>query len=529
VLRMRRYLFIISVVLLVVSALLTVLTLTTPSQKVKKVPLVKYTQTGRFDYAVTLKPSYLFGPEPQKTTVPLANPKYQADQVDRFLFSFNYNLNVQPPVAILGARAEVTATGQNKDGKPAQVTLYPATQLAGPGPYAVDFVLVPGDLAFNGDMTVTIDVIPTLKTGSGIVFDSFSQVLVVHDKNNVYEIERSGLEQSRTSNLGDLSLVQTGQLTYSVQLKASSSLGAVTVAPPVADDPTPAQVAAPVTNPATVFSKLVDTMDMSFKYNFASDAAVRDLTESVTVTALLENTDVWNKTLVLASSANQTGDFELSFPVDMPRIMQTLDNIRSELGISSGDFKLTIQADVRVTGLTDVGPITDTFSPSLSTSLDKGVIQWAEDLTQSKTGSLDREMAVTNTGIFGMNIDTARIVVVALLAVFLLACLYFGWLVFTLPQNKRSAVDVERRKIMKKYGNRIVGTASSPKGWSTVNVISMEDLIKISDELGKPVTAYSTDTPEEKHVFSVLDGSNCYQYVLEDSSSIKLPEIKAKA
>jgi hypothetical protein len=519
--RMRRSLFIISLILTAVSVILLLVAFSVPSQSEKKVTKVKYTHTGQFDYTVSLKPSYLFGPEPQKNTViPVANPKYQADLVDHFIFSFNYNLTVPPAMTVLSQNTEVTVTGINEEGKQAEETLYPATRTGEPGPYATSFDLVPDDSLTNGDMTVTINVIPALQTEAGIIFDSFSQNLVIHKKGNVYEIERSGLARTQSANLGGMTLTQEGKLTYTVQLRANSPLGAVTIAPPATEESTSMPIATLVTNPATIFGKLVDRMNVNLNYNFTPDMPVRNVSESVTVNAFLENTDVWAKTFVLAATTNESGNFQLNIPVDMPQIMQTLDNIRSELGISSGEYKLTLQAEVKVTGLTDFGPISDIFSPTLTTSLDKGIIQWEEDRIQSKTGSLDKEEVVTNTGKYlGMDIDTVRIVLVILLALFIISSLYFGWLFFTRPAAKQSAIEKERRKIYKKYGGRIVETVSSPKGWSTVNVISMEDLIKISDELGKPITSKTTELSEEKYVFSVLDGSNCYQYVLEDTES----------
>ena len=49
-------------------------------------------------------------------------------------------------------------------------------------------------------------------------------------------------------------------------------------------------------------------------------------------------------------------------------------------------------------------------------------------------------------------------------------------------------------------------------GSENIEVKSLEDLIKISEELGKPVIYYNDGT---KHNFYILDESVQYQYILE--------------
>jgi hypothetical protein len=70
-------------------------------------------------------------------------------------------------------------------------------------------------------------------------------------------------------------------------------------------------------------------------------------------------------------------------------------------------------------------------------------------------------------------------------------------------------------KIKKKYGEWMVEVNKPPKrtlGSENIEVKSLEDLIKISEELGKPVIYYNDGT---KHNFYILDESVQYQYILE--------------
>ena len=77
-------------------------------------------------------------------------------------------------------------------------------------------------------------------------------------------------------------------------------------------------------------------------------------------------------------------------------------------------------------------------------------------------------------------------------------------------------IEKEISLARKKYGERIVeATSQTPvKDEKTISIGSMEDLIKIADELSKPVIHQAPSTPEEAHAYYVFDGATRYQYVL---------------
>ena len=80
------------------------------------------------------------------------------------------------------------------------------------------------------------------------------------------------------------------------------------------------------------------------------------------------------------------------------------------------------------------------------------------------------------------------------------------------------------KKIRKKYDEWIVETEKRPmvKGAEVIPMKSLEDLVKISEELGKPVIYYKSPPDlEEKHTFYVLDETVHYEYVLTDNEKIK--------
>ena len=63
---MKTYFFIAAAALITLITVLF-LGLRIPGQKEQLITYVNYSNTGNFDYLVTLKPSYLFGPEPEQS------------------------------------------------------------------------------------------------------------------------------------------------------------------------------------------------------------------------------------------------------------------------------------------------------------------------------------------------------------------------------------------------------------------------------------------------------------------------------
>jgi len=79
------------------------------------------------------------------------------------------------------------------------------------------------------------------------------------------------------------------------------------------------------------------------------------------------------------------------------------------------------------------------------------------------------------------------------------------------------------KEIFKKHGERLVALSNDTvlSGSSIYPVKTLEDLIKIADELSKPVL-YQAEGPESKlPVFYVLDEPKIYSYQLEPGLEAK--------
>ena len=494
--------------------------------------LVSYEHEARFDYLVYLKPSYLFGPEPQEPPPPPPPPpppsnlKYPTEIIDHFNLTFAYRFVPDKPVTGISEDVEVIATVKRPDEEEEEITLVEKTSER--EEFTVDFALDMTDEISGGDITINAYVYTTVETDTGPIFEAFTQSLGMRSQGPLLEVDGE-LELTEPGYVGDLNYEQQGEFDYEVCLKSDSPFGAITLKPPSVPLPAPpAPPALPTPPPAktigpgeVIFSKLVDRMDATFDYTLKCDQPLRQLTEEVRIIATLENPGVWSKTFVLVPPTMKSESFSISFPLDINHFTEMLEAIRSETGVPAESYNLSIKADVHTIAQTDFGPIDEAFSKTLSTALGEGTLEWNEELVESKPGSITTSQMIPNPNKYmGLTVSRVRILAVIVAGIIVSLFAYLMWRRLKLKPMEVPKIDREVRLAKKKYGERIAeATSQTPiEGEKAISIGSMEDLIKIADELGKPVIHQAPSIPEEAHAYYVFDGATRYQYVLTAST-----------
>ena len=502
--------------------------------------LVNYEHEGKFDYLVYLKPSYLFGPEPQEPPPPPPPPppspppsdlKYPTEMIDRFHITFVYRFVPDKPVTGVSEEVEVIAIVQRPDEEEEEIILVEKTSEM--GDFTIYFKLhmdddIPGGDISGGDITINAYVYTTVETDTGLIFEAFTQSLGMRSQGPLLEVD-GDLNQTELGYVGGLSYEQQGEFDYEVRLKPDSPFGEITLkrpsvpppappAPPTLPPPPPAKTIGPG---EVIISKLVDRMDATFDYTFMCDQPISELTEEVTIIATLENPEVWSKTFVLVPPTTKSESFSIGFPLDINHFTETLEAIRSETGVPAESHNLSIKADVHTTAQTDFGPIDEVFSQTLSTALGKGTLEWNEELVESKPGSITTSRMIPNPSKYvGLSVSQVRILAAIVAGIVASLFAYLMWRQLKLKPVEVPRIDKEVRLAKKKYGERMAeATSQTPiEGEKAISIGSMEDLIKVADELGKPVIHQAPSTPEEPHAYYVFDGATRYEYLLADGS-----------
>jgi len=490
-----------------------------PSRVTEQVPQLSYSASGNYDYLVNLSPSYLNGQEPQPSTPALTDPLYPANEISALQFSFQYTLT--PNRALAQSPTEfiiVTATGNDANGKVTTVTLLPQTNFS--GNFGTTFSLPMLPAISGGNIVLDVLVYPTLQNDGGPVFDVFDQTLTLNRSDGMLDVPRL-LQQSQNSFLGDLGYTQRGTLNYTVLLSASSPFGAITVNPPAAASAAASAAATTLGPGETIISKLVESIDGTFSFSFSASQPVQQLNETVAVNLLLQGGTSWSKNIVLLPATAESASFRVPFTLDMDQLNTLMAEIQTETGVAADT--MSIQATVNVGGESQAGPVQDVFIQTLSAPLGAATIVWSQPLSQTKTGAITSSALVANPKTYlGLSVASIQG-----LSVVLLIC-SVGFLGFAMFQGLRprwggpDALQVAAEKTERKYkdhiaeaskGNTLAGDAQ------VIKMATMEDLVKVADELGKTVIHQRLDTLGEGQLYFVIDERTRYQYTLEKANT----------
>jgi hypothetical protein len=509
----KRVFIIVSIVLLLGSLIGVFTTRALPTGVEQETSLLNYEHEGRFDYLAHLKPSYLFGPPPEEPPPPPSNPKYPTELIREIKMSFTY-----APDKGSSHVVRVIAVLENPDVWQKEILLVPYT--AGLRTFTVDFPL---------DITEFNRIYDDIEEETGIRLSERNVTIVaeaeLEDGDRLF-VQRLPINLGQTLIEFDANLTQTvegatGRFSYLVFLKKNSVYTETVLESPSYAPFTPPSSSETLKPGQVFFSRLVDKMDVTFYYQFKSDQPVSKLTADVVVTALLlatgpEDAELWSKKSPLLYT-RESGDFNISFPLDLVGYLELFDTIREETEASAESNSVTITAEVHTVAETPFGVINETFTQALKGNITGNLVEWDEELTKTQPGSITTIQMIPNPNKYlGLSVSSARNLFTALAGIFCLFLIFsVVWYVkfkpAELPQIEKEALQAR-----KKYGERMIeATSQTPKvGEKTISLGSMEDLIKVADELGKPVIHQPPGTSEEQHAYYVFDGTTRYQYVL---------------
>jgi hypothetical protein len=494
---------------------------TLPGEVEKEITVVNYEHRGEFDYLAHLNASYLFGDIPLETgrvtpEYPPTTPKYPIEMIDSLSMSFSYRFVSDTSVIGTSQEVEVTAVLDRPDREREEITLVPErTEM---GDFTVYFSLVESELALISKITINAYVYATVETDKGPMFESFTQSLAMRSDGPLLEVDRT-LTKNQQASFGELSYEQVGEFDYSILLKSSSPFGAITLKPPSATPLTPPTLPSSKTlGPGEpLFSSLLDSMDVTFSYQFESDRPVSQIAEEVEINAILENPNVWSKTFVLVPLTKKTGDFTVTFPLDSDDLGHFRDvfmAIERETSVSSS-HNLIIEAEVHTIAQTDFGPIDEVFSQTLTTTLGENILKWQEELAVFQPGSITTSQIIPNPNKYwGLSVSWIRNLSAILSGVAFLLFLYLLMLNIKFKPAELSWIEAEALRARKKYKGLIADIKELPEAKAEEMVISLnslDELVKTADSLLKPVLHKSEP---RKHTYCVIDGLTRYQYVL---------------
>jgi hypothetical protein len=373
--------------------------------------------------------------------------------------------------------------------------------------------------------TRELNIVATVGLGEGLESENLTQSLPITLSSNVLEI---GGELVKTVPDDSGGISARGTFDYTIYLKENSLYKTDTLKPPESTPYIPPEQKTLGVGPVIPYD-LVDRMDSSYYYSFQTSRPVTELAEEVTITATLESPDIWSKTFILVPSTRQTGNFRTDFPVDIVYLNELLSAIRAETGSAGEAYSLIIKAFVHVTAQTEFGPIDEVFTQTLSTELGGGTLTWNEELSLKQEGAITTTHIIPNPNRYlGLSVGGVKLTSLILGLIFLM--LFIASLVL-FNQFKPAEPPIFEKEALaagKKYADRIAKASSQTPmaGEKIISLDSIDDLVKVADELGKPIIHQPSTAAEKRHTYYVIDGATQYQYIITKQSKERRSNVR---
>lgn len=262
----------------------------------------------------------------------------------------------------------------------------------------------------------------------------------------------------------------------------------------------------------------INNINTIFRYNFSGDRAA-EIYGEFEVNALVESTisddkeakSIWSKNINIMPKtkfkiSNKDGQFTKEIPINIKSFNDMVSNANKSLDIGTTD-KLTILWNVKITGKNYSGKFTEVLTPKMEIPLGEKYFEIGGNLSLDKNGSIDKKVKTISPN-YNKNIKVFSII----LGVSLLSLLYI--LIFTLPKKNKKLYSERTRKILKNYEDRLVALKDEPlDGTETViRVLDVEGLVKIADDLDKPILYKHSLNIEDIKFLYVLDNKKAYLY-----------------
>jgi len=269
-----------------------------------------------------------------------------------------------------------------------------------------------------------------------------------------------------------------------------------------------------------IFADLVDHVGAQLHCNVDVNAD-RQVRISGTYAIVADvQTDDWVKRVVIKPQTSfNTDDDSLrlyeAFTLDLAGWDTIVSTVSSETGTSAKNPRSVITATVDVT----VSTSTDVESTTMSGTMEVPLRGASYDIVIANPAALSGSLTATQTVVQRSVQDQRKYSLIAMLLAMLVSVgaviLVRRAPTYSRKKDADSALRETLRRKQKKYKDHLVAATQivqPPSAVTTVTAASLEELLKVADELGKPVLFTDSEGLKERLVYYVLDGSVCYQW-----------------
>lgn len=265
----------------------------------------------------------------------------------------------------------------------------------------------------------------------------------------------------------------------------------------------------------------VDYLDISFNYDFLGDEETAEISGDYTIAAIIEgyvgNDEsrkiIWDKEFPLVGRKTfSSKDGQLNLKENIKLALQTYNDFGSEIAketkIDSQNI-MTVVMNINLKGSTAKGEIEEVIKPSLMFPINAAMFEISGNKEFENPGAIEETIMVKKPLDINKLIFYSVILGILIIGLILLLKLTKGQS-FTDPMEK------QLRLIFRKYGDRMVALDSAIIATKPRRVRSIDDLIRIADELGKPILYKYSEDYKDITKFYVVNGEEKYLLDIEE-------------
>lgn len=262
----------------------------------------------------------------------------------------------------------------------------------------------------------------------------------------------------------------------------------------------------------TIYLKLVELINITEMYRINSDRDIK--VEGVhTCSVFLEAPDEWKKEIYQCTPINFKGNsLDINYTFNVSKILSYIDIIRKETGISTSEYILTIKPRIDVKYYVDNYENQETLTPYFSITFDiqAGKLCFKQS---NSTHVSDKEETIVKTNyvnIFGVAIEAIKLKTLLYFTLTLITTSFIlSWVIIIKEREKKDIISV----INTKYEDLIIEAKDLKINVENIiDVKNIEDLVKISSNLGKPIL--HTMLKEKNHIYYVVDENTLYRLII---------------
>jgi len=275
-----------------------------------------------------------------------------------------------------------------------------------------------------------------------------------------------------------------------------------------------------------IYLRITESINFSSTYTFQSNKqANANITYSVS--EYVQST-TWTKQLNTTKETTINGiGTNIEIPIDkIPSIsVNTIQSLAAqldqEIGVYSSEYNATVTIKIQTTAETTEGTINEQFNPTLTLTFKRGTgegdIINIQGLENTKNGAMTQENTIHNDWVINQ-----RYASYGLAAVALVGLVTTVWAYTKAKPTKLEKPEKYLEEIIEPYEDIIAEVTQEPTykaPLTTMPMKSMEDLVKIADNLAKPIL--HIEKVGNNHVFHVIDETTRYEYTITAPTKAK--------